>query len=139
MQFLESKHDEVLVGSSDRNFGFTMAAAFALIGGAGVYKGSSHAALWLGLAVVFAGLALWRPLSLQFANKAWLRLGLVMYSVVNPAIMAILFFGVMLPIGFSLRMFGKDLLRLTRDSSAPTYWLPRSDPRPLKESMRQQF
>jgi hypothetical protein len=139
MQFLESEHDEVQVGSSDRNFGFTMAAAFTLIGGVGIYKGSSYAALWLGLAIVFAGLALRRPQSLQFANKAWLRLGLVMYSVVNPVIMAILFFGVMLPIGFCLRIFGKDLLRLTRDSSASTYWLPRSDPRPLQESMRQQF
>lgn len=139
MQLLESERDEVVVGPSDRNFGFTMAAVFALIGGLGLYKLSSHAPIWLGVAAVFAGLTVWRPQSLGFANRAWLKLGLLMYRVVNPVIMAILFFGAILPIGLAMRLFGKDFLRLQRDRSAPTYWLPRSDPRQPSESMRQQF
>ena len=94
-----------------------MAAVFALIGGFGLYKGSSHAPIWLGIAAVFAGLTLVRPQSLGPANRAWLKLGLLMYRVVNPVIMAILFFGAMLPIGLLMRMFGKDFLRLARDPS----------------------
>ena len=139
MQLLESDHDEIIAGPSDRNFGFTMAAVFALIGGFGLYKGASHAPLWLCIAAVFAGLTLWRPQSLNLANRAWLKLGLLMYRFVNPIIMAILFFGAMLPIGLLMRLFGKDFLKLERVSSLPTYWLPRSDPRPPSESMRQQF
>ena len=139
MQLMESEHDEITVGPSERNFGFTMATAFALIGSFGLYRGSSHAPVWLCIAAVFAGLTLWRPQSLQLANRAWLRLGLLMYRVVNPLIMAILFFGAILPIGLVMRVFGKDFLRLARDASSPTYWLPRSDPRPPSESMRQQF
>ena len=139
MQLLESEHDEIVVGPSDRNFGFTMAAVCALIGSLGLYKGSSHAPIWLGIAAIFAGLTLWRPQSLGLANRAWLKLGLLMYRVVNPVIMAILFFGAILPIGLAMRLFGKDFLRLQRDRSLPTYWLPRSDPRPPSESMRQQF
>src|SRR5258707_10812944 len=87
MQLLELEHDEVVVGPSDRSFGFTMAAVFALIGLLGFYKGSSHAPIWLGIAVVFAGLTLWRPQSLGLANRAWLKLGLLMYRVVNPVVM----------------------------------------------------
>lgn len=139
MQLLESEQDEIVVGPSDRNFGFTMAIVFALIGGLGLYKGSSHAPIWLGAAALFAGLTLWRPQLLGLANRAWLKLGLLMYRVVNPVIMAILFFGAILPIGWMMRIFGKDFLRLQRDASASTYWLPRSDPRPPSESMRQQF
>ena len=139
MQSLESQHDEVVVGPSDRNFGFTMAAVFALIGGFGLYKGSSHAPIWLGVAAVFAGLTLIRPRWLNPANRAWLKLGLVMYHVVNPVIMALLFFVAVLPIGLIMRLFGKDFLRLAWDRSSPTYWLSRSDPRPPSESMRQQF
>jgi hypothetical protein len=139
MQLLESEHDEIVVGPSDRNFGFTMAGVFALIGSLGLYKGSSHAPIWLGIAAVFAGLTVWRPQSLGLANHAWLKLGLLMYRVVNPVIMAILFFGAILPIGWMMRIFGKDFLRLQRDRAAPTYWLPRADPRPPAESMRQQF
>jgi hypothetical protein len=139
MQLLESERDEVIAGPSDRNFGFTMAAVFALIGSIGLYKGSTYALIWLCIAVVFAGLTLWRPRSLQLANRAWLKLGLLMYRVVNPVIMAILFFGVILPIGLTMRLFGKDFLRLARDASLPSYWLPRFDPRPPAQSMRQQF
>lgn len=139
MQFLESEQDEIVAGPSDRNFGFTMAGVFALIGSIGLYRGSAHAPYWLGLAAVLAVLTFWRPQSLRLANKAWLKLGLLMYRVVNPVIMAILFFGAILPIGLTMRLFGKDFLRLGRDPSSPTYWLPRSDPRPPSESMWQQF
>jgi hypothetical protein len=139
MHSLESEHDDTVVGPSDRNFGFTMAAVFALIGAFGLYKGSSHAPIWLGVAAVFAGLTLLRPHWLNPANRAWLKLGLLMYRVVNPVIMALLFFVAILPIGLVMRLFGKDFLRLARDRASPTYWLPRSDPRPPSESMRQQF
>ena len=139
MQLLESEYDEVVVGPSDRNFGFTMAAVCALIGCLGLYKGSSHALIWLGAAAVFAGLTLWRPQSLSLPNRAWLKLGLLMYRVVNPVIMTVLFFGAILPIGLAMRLFGKDFLSLQRDRSSPTYWSSRSDSRHPSESMRQQF
>lgn len=139
MQLLESEQDEVIAGPSDRNFGFTMAIVFALIGAFGLYKGSSHGPIWLCVAAIFAGLTLWRPQSLGLANRCWLKLGLLMYRVVNPVIMAILFFGAILPIGLTMRLFGKDFLRLARDRASQTYWLPRSDPRAPSESMRQQF
>jgi len=139
MQLLESERDEVIVGPSDRSFGFTMAAVFALIGGFGWYKASSHAPFWLAIAAIFAALTLVRPQWLGPANRAWLKLGLLMYRVVNPVIMALLFFVAILPIGLLMRLFGKDFLKLARDRSAPTYWMPRADPRPPSESMRQQF
>lgn len=139
MQLLESEHDETVVGPSDRSFGFMMAAVFALIGSLGLYKGSLHALICLYVAAFFAGLTIWRPQSLGLANRAWLKLGLLMYRVVNPVIMAILFFGTILPIGLAMRLFGKDFLRLQRDRSAPTYWLPRSASSSPSESMWQQF
>ena len=115
MQSLEAEHDEVVVGPSDRNFGFTMATVFALIGGYGLYKGTSHAPFWLGAAAVFAGLTVWRPHWLNPANRAWLKLGLLMYRVVNPVIMALLFFVAFLTIGLVMGLFGKDFLNLARD------------------------
>lgn len=139
MQVLESEREEIVVGPSNRSFGFTMAAVFALIGIVGLFKSSAHAPFWLGAAICFAALAFFWPRSLTFANRAWLKLGLLMYRVVNPVIMAILFFGAIMPIGLIMRACGKDFLRLTRDRALPTYWLPRSDPRSISESMRQQF
>jgi len=139
MQLLESEQDEIVVGPSNRNFGFTMAVVFALIAILGLYNSSSCTPIWVCIAVCFVGLTLWRPQSLGLANRGWLRLRLLMYRVVNPIIMAILFFGAILPIGLAMRWFGKDFLRLVLDRSASTYWLRRSDSRPPSESMRQQF
>lgn len=139
MQFLESTNDEIVVGPSNRNFGFTMASVLGLIGLVGLYRHSFHALVTLCAAIAFAGLTLWWPQALGPANRAWLKLGLLMYRVVNPVIMAILFFGAIMPIGLVMRAFGKDFLRLARDRAAPTYWLQRSDPRRACESMRQQF
>ena len=91
MQLLEPERDEIIIGPSERNFGFTMAAVFALNGVIGLYRGSTYALLWLCIAIGFAGLALWRPRSLQLANRAWLNLGLLMYRVLNPVIMVSFF------------------------------------------------
>ena len=90
MQLLEPEQHEVIAGPSARHFGFTMAAVSALIGGIGLYRRSTYALLWLCITTCFASLTLWRPRSLQLANRAWLNLGLLMYRVVNPVIMAIL-------------------------------------------------
>ncbi|MDA9464504.1 SxtJ family membrane protein [Bradyrhizobium sp. CCBAU 53415] len=139
MQLLESEQNEVVVGPSDRRFGITMALVFAVIGCFSFYKRSSHAPIWLAVAAIVIGVALWRPQSLASVNRAWLKLGLLMYRVVNPVVMAILFFGAIMPIGLTMRIFGKDFLNMRQDSSAETYWSTRSDPRPPSESMRHQF
>jgi hypothetical protein len=38
-----------------------------------------------------------------------------------------------------MRALGKDPLRLKFDKAAGSYWIARSDDRPLPEAMRQQF
>ena len=43
------------------------------------------------------------------------RFGLLLHHVVNPVVMALLFFGAVLPMALLLRVLGKDLLRLKRE------------------------
>ena len=50
---------------------------------------------------------------------------LVLHRVVSPIAIALLFFGVVTPIAFILRLLGKDLLALKRDPEAKTYWIER--------------
>jgi hypothetical protein len=51
----------------------------------------------------------------------------------------LLFFGMIAPIGLLMQALGKDPLRLKFDKAARSYWIARSDDRPLPEAMRQQF
>ena len=131
--------DHEVVGPSDRRFGLTIGIVLALIGAWKLAHWSPWGYLWAALAAALVGFALAAPAALGPLNKAWLRLGLLLYRVVNPVVMAILFYGTILPIGLVLRACGKDVLRLQWDRGAPSYWIARSEERPLSESMRQQF
>ena len=61
-------------------------------------------------------------------NRVWRRFGLALSRVVNPIVLAILFFGVLLPTSMILRLAGKDPLRLRIDKSATSYWIRRDTP-----------
>lgn len=126
-------------GSSDRSFGMVFAGVFALIA---AYVWWHHGASWpylLAVAAVFAVLGLVAPRVLGPLNRGWMRVGLLIGKVMNPVILGIMFFGVMLPIGLLMRWRGKDLLRLKLDPAAPSYWIERQPPGPSPETMRNQY
>ena len=50
--------------------------------------------------------------------------------------MGIIFFTVLTPIGFILRLMGKDLLKLKKKENIKTYWIKKID---YKTSMKKQF
>ena len=82
----------------------------------------------------FLAPGLLRPL-----NLIWLKFGLVLHKIVNPIVMGLLFFVVFTPMGFIIRLAGKDLLKLKRDATAPSYWSPRQDSGGPEASMKNQF
>jgi saxitoxin biosynthesis operon SxtJ-like protein len=125
--------------SSDRSFGLVIAAVFLLI----TFWPLVHAepALWWALAVaaVFALLALTWTAALAPLNKWWTKLGLLLYRVVSPIVLGLLFYVAVMPVGLLLRVLGKDLLQLRRDPDVATYWIDRTPPGPASESMKNQF
>lgn len=64
---------------------------------------------WL-LGGALAGWALLAPASLGPLYRAWMRFGLLMGAIMNPLILGLVFFLVMLPIGALMRLAGKDPL-----------------------------
>jgi hypothetical protein len=131
--------DTVSKVSSDRAFGLIFAAFFAIIGIFPSVHGGAIRIWALVAGVVFLTLAVSRPQILHPLNRLWARLGLFLNRVVNPIVMAILFFGTVTPIAWIVHALGKDPLRLRRDPEAATYWIERTPPGPLRESMRDQF
>jgi hypothetical protein len=65
--------------------------------------------------------------------------GLLLHAVVNPIVMALLFFTTVTPIALILRAQGKDPLRLRRDPDARSYWIERRPPGPMPDTMPRQF
>ena len=130
---------EATVPGSDRSFGMVMAAAFALLALINFWR-VGHAWPWTGaLAAVFFVFACLLPIALRPLNRMWFQLGLLLHKVVNPIVMAFVFFGAVLPTGFIMRALGKDPMRLTYQPDANSYWIERRPPGPAPESLKDQF
>jgi hypothetical protein len=131
-------HRKVVAGS-DRSFGLVFAAFFAVVALLPVMHGAPVRWWALAIAGAFAAAALVVPRLLHPLNRVWFALGLLLHHVVNPVVMAIMFYGAILPMALLLRALGKDILRLKREPQAASYWIAREPPAPAPGSMRKQF
>ena len=133
-----SRDEEIVVGS-DRTFGLVMAGAFAVVSALNVWHAGRIWPWTATLASIFVVAALLRPALLNPLNRIWLKFGLLLHKIVNPVIMALLFYGTVLPTGLIARAMGKDLLRLKREPDAASYWIVRTPPGPAPDTMKDQF
>jgi hypothetical protein len=125
--------------ASDRSFGLVLAGFLALVGALDLWRGSERWPLWLGLAVLALVLALTVPKLLAPANRVWTKLGLLLHAVVSPLILGLIFYLCITPIGFLMRLSGKDPLRLRFEPGADSYWIKRLPPGPPPDSFKNQF
>ena len=65
--------------------------------------------------------------------------GAVANTIVTWVLMALMFYGVVTPLGWALRRLGRDLLRLRWEPRLGSYWLERRPPGPPPETMKNQF
>jgi Saxitoxin biosynthesis operon protein SxtJ len=129
-------YKKVVMGSN-RSFGLVFATLFVFVSLLPTVHGGPMRSWAMGVAVAFALAAVLMPRLLLPLNWAWFKLGLVLHHVVNPVIMAVMFYGAFLPMAVLLRWLGKDLLRLKREPESASYFIRRAPPAP--GSMRKQF
>tara|TARA_B110000027_G_C16021194_1_gene256450 strand:- start:158 stop:544 length:387 start_codon:yes stop_codon:yes gene_type:complete len=120
---------------TNRNFGivffivFLSFALWPLLDGNGIK-------LWsLITSLVFLILGIFNSKILTLPNKLWMKFGLLLGGIVAPIVMCIVFFLVVTPTGFILRLFGKDVLMLKNDNRT-SYWLVKDN---SNNDMRNQF
>jgi len=118
----------------EREFGLIVGGAFTLLGSWWMYRGKflsiAQFAVPFGILLVLLGLI--APRVLVYPNKAWMKLAEGMSYVSTRIILAIVYFGVLTPIGLIKRAMGWDPLH-RRSASSESYWRPYSkrqlDPR----------
>jgi len=121
--------------SSNRSFGIVFFVVFFLIA---LYPliNNEDIRIWsLIISLIFLILGLINSRILNPLNKLWFKFGILLGKIVSPIIMGIIFFLVVTPIGFIMRILGKDLLNLKFNSNK-TYWIEKKD---SKSSMKKQF
>lgn len=133
-----AREDSVARGS-DRSFGLVMAGAFFLLSALNGWHGG-RIWPWLCLgAAAFLVASVACPTVLKPLNRLWFRFGLLLHKVVSPILMALVFYGAVMPTGVIMRLLGKDLLRLRLEAHSKTYWIKREAASVSRGTMREQF
>ncbi len=121
--------------NSNKSFGLVFFVVFFLIA---LYPlvNNQNIGFWsLSISFVFLILGLMNSKILTPLNKLWFKLGIFLGKIISPFIMGMIFFLVVTPIGFIMRILGKDLLNLKYNNNK-SYWIEKNEP---KSKMKNQF
>jgi len=129
--------DDEVIEASPRSFGLVFSGVFLVVALLPVWRGQPLRVWSLVVAVTFLVLAVARPRVLAPLSGIWQRVGMVLHHIVNPIVMAMLFYVVVTPFGVVVRQFGKGLhTDLRPDPGASSYWRHR---KAAPIDMRKQF
>lgn len=133
------EYDEVK-GPSNKNFGYTVGGIFAAIG---LIKAVFFSLSWLAWTfliiggVLVAGAAI-KPNALTPLNKAWMGLAKILFHIVNPIIMFLLFCIAFVTAGTIMKIIGYDPMKRKFDKDAKTYWVTKEKTE-IEKPMKYQF
>jgi hypothetical protein len=118
-------------------FGLIVGGGFGAIGlWPWVVRGQGPRWWALALAAALILAALVRPTSLRLAHRAWMTLGNALGWVNTRIILGIVFYGLITPIGVTIRRFGHDPMGRRFDADVDSYRAARP-PRPGSHMLRQ--
>ena len=126
--------NDVKIGSN-KSFGIVFFIVFLIIS---IYPmlGGDTLRMWsLSISIIFLILGLLNSKILSPLNKLWFKFGIFLGKIISPIIMGIIFFFVVTPIGYLMRLFKKDVLSLKFNDNK-SYWVEKNGP---KSKMKNQF
>ena len=110
--------------SSNKSFGILFFIIFLIIALWPLYH-SNPIKLWsVIVAVIFLILGLLNSRILSPFNKVWVKFGELLGKIIAPIVMFIVFFVILTPLSFVVRVFKKDLLKV-KYSKEKSYWIKR--------------
>ena len=121
--------------SSNRSFGIVFFIVFILIAFYPLIN-QGEIRIWSVLiSLLFLILGIINSKILTPLNKVWFKFGIFLGKIISPIVMGLIFFLVVTPIAFLMRILKKDLLNL-KFSKNNSYWIEKTDP---KSTMKNQF
>ena len=122
-----------------RKFGTTVGTVLLLVGIVLYLTGKSSSVIFGGTGVLLILVGLILPNILKPLNKIWITLAVILVWFMSRIILFILFYIVITPIGFFLRIAGKDFLNLRTDKNSDSYWEKREKRDKEKIDYERQF
>ena len=120
---------------TNKNFGIVFSIVFLIIALFPLINDGSLRTWSLIVSTIFLFLGLINSKILTPLNKIWFKFGFLLGRIVSPVIMGVIFFLVVTPTAFIMRLVGKDLLNL-KFNKHKSYWIDKTGP---KSNMKNQF
>ena len=111
--------------SSNKSFGLLLFVVFVLLALWPLKNGSNINLYFIIASAIFLILGLINSKLLSPLNKSWIKLGEILGMIIAPIVMALVYFVILTPVSFIVRIFGKDLLGLKFLKEKETYWIKR--------------
>jgi hypothetical protein len=127
-----------LTASEGRKFGLTVGIAFLVLAGVALWRGKHTTSTilgTLGALLILGGAA--APTRLGPVQRFWMGIAHAISKVTTPIFLAVIYFVVIAPAGFVLRLFGRKPLSPSPD--APTYWVTRERKTNTADEMLHQY
>lgn len=121
-----------------RSFGLVVGSVFGVLGLFWLWKGHAGGSflLWLSAGLILPALIF--PKILKPFQFLWMCLALVLGTIMTTVILSLVYFLVVTPTGFLMRVTGKEALDKKFPDPQSTYWIPKDDNR-TKESYTKQY
>ena len=113
--------------SSNRNFGIVFFIVFLVIATYPLINYGEIRQWSLILSLIFLILGLINSKILTPLNKLWFKFGIFLGKIISPLVMGIIFFFVVTPIGFIMRLLSRDILNL-KFNNENSYWIKKTGP-----------
>jgi hypothetical protein len=136
------REDEPTGAGSNRAFGCTVGTMLMVIGAGKAFMAGAVAlasSLMFAAGAVALLLGIVAPSRLSRVNRFWLKMGATVAKLVNPIILALLFFLVVTPMALVMRIGGRRPLRLAPDRAAASYWIRHEPAEGGPSNMKRQF
>ena len=122
--------------SSEKSFGIVFFIVFLIVALYPLTKSNEINSWALITSIIFLVLAFFKPKTLTVLNILWNKFGIILGGIMAPIVIFIVFFTTVVPTGFLMKIFGKDLLNRKIYKSTKTYWIKRDK---QLGSMKSQF
>jgi len=134
-----SRMESVTPLPSNRSFGMLFVLVFLAVGAVAWWRGGTTSGWWFSLSAITLVVTLSKPGWLTPANRAWMRLAAILNRIVSPIVLGTMFYGILAPTGWAMRLGGRDILKRRYERHAPSYWIERTPPGPDPSGLPNQF
>ena len=128
------KTNKIKIGSN-KSFGIVFFTVFFIIAIWPLLNGYEIRYWSLIISIIFLLLGILNSKILTPLNKIWFKIGILLGNVISPIVMSIIFFLVVTPTSFIMKILGKDLLNLKKNTKN-SYWIKKQN---QNSRMKNQF